>query len=742
MQFLTKDEIIQLQQLLTTKTLLKTADVDFRSALLINCGLGNFLSLLPLDKPTLQFVVVLCHKLSEVYIPVGTSDRLGLIVFLEYLSQIDQSLTLADKEFIKCVVNRWEQWEQEKLNISQEVNPIQQPNNWLIQTWNDLLGNPHSAPQTTAARPEVQRWLIDAVKTEVKSRLKDSLHNAVLINLGKEEQPIQVKRPWEAEIKIGEKLPSLLPEKTSILEVFDTEEIAGKLLILGAPGSGKTTTLLELARELITRAENEANQPIPVLFNLSTWKNNKQSISEWLVAELNSHYGVRADIGRDWLEKRQLLPLLDGLDEVESSRQELCIRVINQFLQGDTRPTFLVVCGRRQEYELRSVKLLLNGAICLQSFSEQQIKEYLQKIGLKELQQSIETDSEIWKLFKSPLLLSLTTLAYQEISITQWQTLNSARERQRYLFNAYIQRMQNRHITNQWYTKNSEPSPTKTLRWLTWLSKRLKEETKTDFLIEKINVGYLNGFWQKWEYRLFAIFLSGLIALLVFLPISSTAMSLIFWVSMALQIIFYKQINLVETLKFSWLNLKNSLKQSTIYGLAYGLTCGLISGYLIKDFNSGIVLGLIALFSSGLCHVLYDGLRGPEIDVKTVSNQGIKKSALNAVITGLLFSLFGGLIGRFSSIFLDLADYSSGFWSLFGILTGGCSGWLIGGGLACLQHFTLRLVLWLNGDIPWNYSRFLNYANERLFLQRVGGRYRFLHDSIREHFYSLDETDS
>ena len=259
MQFLTQNEIIQLQKILTTKTLLKTADVDFRSALLINCGLGNFLSLLPLEKPTLQFVVVLCQKLSEVYIPVGTSQRLGLIVFLEYLSQIDPSLTSEDKDFIKDVVYKWEQQKPDS-------NQSQKYDNWLIQTWKDLLVNRQSVPETNAARPEAQRWLIDAVKTEVKTRLKDSLHNAVLINLGKEEQPIQVKPPWQAEIKIGEKPPSLLPEETSILKVFDTEEIAGKLLILGEPGSGKTTTLLELAKELITRAENEASKPIPVLF--------------------------------------------------------------------------------------------------------------------------------------------------------------------------------------------------------------------------------------------------------------------------------------------------------------------------------------------------------------------------------------------------------------------------------------------------------------------------------------------
>jgi predicted NACHT family NTPase len=48
--------------------------------------------------------------------------------------------------------------------------------------------------------------------------------------------------------------------------VFD--DMGGELLILGAPGSGKTTTLLELAGELLARAEAEDGQPIPVVFNL------------------------------------------------------------------------------------------------------------------------------------------------------------------------------------------------------------------------------------------------------------------------------------------------------------------------------------------------------------------------------------------------------------------------------------------------------------------------------------------
>ncbi|MHC5611956.1 MAG: hypothetical protein ACYTXA_13320 [Nostoc sp.] len=104
-----------------------------------------------------------------------------------------------------------------------------------------------TAPVGNPARPKNQRILLAEVKNEVTARLRQSLHNAVLINLGKESQPQQVKRPWDAEIKIGFKPAVPLPDTTTILEVFDSEEIAGKLLILGAPGSGKTTTQLELA---------------------------------------------------------------------------------------------------------------------------------------------------------------------------------------------------------------------------------------------------------------------------------------------------------------------------------------------------------------------------------------------------------------------------------------------------------------------------------------------------------------
>ncbi len=115
-----------------------------------------------------------------------------------------------------------------------------------------------------------RRDLLEEVNFEVTARLESSLHNAVWINLRKESQPEQVKRPWDTEIKIGSKPAEYLLNSTTILEVFDRQEIAGRLLILGQPGAGKTTTMLGLADSLVKRAKEQLDYPIPVLLNLSS----------------------------------------------------------------------------------------------------------------------------------------------------------------------------------------------------------------------------------------------------------------------------------------------------------------------------------------------------------------------------------------------------------------------------------------------------------------------------------------
>jgi hypothetical protein len=78
---------------------------------------------------------------------------------------------------------------------------------------------------------------------------------------------------------------------------------------------------------------------------------------------------------------------------------------------------------------------------------------------------------------------------------------------------------------------------------------------------------------------------------------------------------------------------------------------------------------------------------------------------------------------------------------VFGLISGLIVGLIYGlifGGQTCIQHFTLRLILYHKGHIPWNYARFLDYATARIFLQKVGGGYIFIHRLLMEHFAEME----
>lgn len=150
-----------------------------------------------------------------------------------------------------------------------------------------------------------------------------------------------------------------------------------------------------------------------------------------------------------------------------------------------------------------------------------------------------------------------------------------------------------------------------------------------------------------------------------------------------------------------------------------------------------LISWLIGSLIGGLIGALLFGLSGPEIDIKrrTKPNQGIwesgNKAVLFTLLSGVIYTISFSLTGQIRGITFEPIERvidGLGAGVFFGIIYGG---------KACIQHFILRLILWQHGDIPWNYAKFLNYASERLFLQRIGGRYRFIHDLLREHFAKM-----
>jgi WD40 repeat protein/DNA polymerase III delta prime subunit len=342
-----------------------------------------------------------------------------------------------------------------------------------------------------------RRAMLELVKnTWVKGVLEQSLHGAAMIELGLEERAEAVEHPWDMLVRMPDQPNRALPPGTRIIGVF--EEMGCSLLILGEPGSGKTTMLLELARDLIVRAEQDPTQPIPVVFNLSSWAEKRQPIAEWLVEELNAKYYIPKKIARPWVENDELLLLLDGLDEVKADQREPCVKAINDFHQEHLIP--LVVCSRSADYEALAARLKLQGAALLEPLTPQQIEGYLVATGhrLAALRTALQHDVVLQELAQSPLMLSVMSLAYQDTPAGMLLTEqpSSMEAHYRHLFAAYVEQMLSRRRTASPYT------PQQTISWLIWLAQNMALHNQSVFLIGRLQPSWLRTRAQRWLYML------------------------------------------------------------------------------------------------------------------------------------------------------------------------------------------------------------------------------------------------
>lgn len=172
--------------------------------------------------------------------------------------------------------------------------------------------------------------MIERVRTIwITGFLRNSLLHETRIILGLSARPDAVARPMDVLVRLPDEGEQPLPPGTQVVHVFDS--MNHSLLILGAPGAGKTTLLLELARDLLDRAAQDPAHPIPVVFPLTTWAQSRRPLARWLAEELSLRYDIPRKIAEVWVASNQILPLLDGLDEVKAEHRAACVETINAF---------------------------------------------------------------------------------------------------------------------------------------------------------------------------------------------------------------------------------------------------------------------------------------------------------------------------------------------------------------------------------------------------------------------------
>jgi hypothetical protein len=258
----------------------------------------------------------------------------------------------------------------------------------------------------------------------------------------------------------------------------------GGLLLLGAPGAGKTTELWLLAEHLHTQAAENPSAPIPLFLNLSSWGAWSGTFQTWIVEQLEDRYKIAKGLAQHYLNTSAVTLLFDGLDEVDSERRDACISELNSFANNAQK--MLAVCSRIEECDKLKSELAL-PTIVIEPLTTQQVETYLDKgsVHLRGLVIALNALPLLRELVGTPLWLSISAEAFadepQVVAVQSDPAMLKAT-----IWDSYITRM---------ITRAKERSPyneSQIRHYLGWLSRTMQNQGLSELFLERMQSTWLD----------------------------------------------------------------------------------------------------------------------------------------------------------------------------------------------------------------------------------------------------------
>ena len=120
-----------------------------------------------------------------------------------------------------------------------------------------------------------------------------------------------------------------------------------QLVVLGAPGAGKSVLAMQLTLGLLDAGE------VPVLLSLASWDPRREALDKWLARRLAEEYPLargavdQRRIAAALVSEADIVPVLDGLDELADALRPVALDALDK--ATGRRP--LVLTCRGDEYE-------------------------------------------------------------------------------------------------------------------------------------------------------------------------------------------------------------------------------------------------------------------------------------------------------------------------------------------------------------------------------------------------------